>query len=127
MRLDLLPQARHPDVDAAVERVAAALVREIEKTVARQHAVRIAGKRLQQVELHGRDRHIAAVEGEQPARIEVEHAAAEPDVAPVRARLGHAARLHSPQHAPDPRQELARIERLRDIVVGAELEPTTGP
>ena len=36
---------------------------------------------------------------------------------------GRPCRLHPPQHAPDPGQKLARVERLRDVVVGAELEP----
>jgi hypothetical protein len=32
------------------------------------------------------------------------------------------ARLHPPQHALDAGQQLARIERFRDVVVGADLE-----
>ena len=33
------------------------------------------------------------------------------------------ARLHAPQHALDAREQFARVEGLRDVVVGADLEP----
>jgi hypothetical protein len=77
--LDLAVQAGDPDVDAAVERLVAALVGEFEKLIAGQHAVGMVEERLHQVELHGRDQHLGTIGREQPPGIQIEPAAPEAD------------------------------------------------
>ena len=52
------------------------------------------------------------------ARLPVEH-----DVAELQGRGGGRRRIDAAQHGLDPRRELARRERLGDVVVGADLEP----
>ena len=80
----------------------------LQQSVARQHAVGIAGERLQEVELHGGDRHLAAVQREQSARIEVEDVMAKADLATVTRGLIDRSRPYPPQHAPNPGQGQAQ-------------------
>ena len=123
LRLDLLAQPVHTDIDAAIERVVAAPVREVEQLLARQNPVGMVGKCLQQVELHGGDRHLAAIQRKQAAQLQVEQAVAEADLTPAQAQRWRGCWPDPPQYALDPRQQLARVERLGDIIVSTNLEP----
>ena len=124
--LDLAPQPRDADVDAAIERLPVLVVGEIEQLIAREHPVGMLDERLQQVELHAGDRHLLAVGVVQPVRLEIEPAGAD------RHRRGGGRRIggglgrrcaQAPQHGPDAGQQLAQIDRLGDVVVGADLQP----
>src|SRR5688572_2772479 len=79
VRLDLAAQTGNADVDRAVERFPFAVARHGEQLVARQHLVRMLDQRLEEVELHGGDRNLAALGVGQGARLQVEEAAADRD------------------------------------------------
>src|SRR4029077_13417485 len=121
--LDLAPQARDADVDRAVERLPFAVAGQGEELVARQHPVRVLGEGAQQVELHRRERDVLAARADQLVAVEVELAIAEGNAARgARSRLG--ARLLGPaQHALHAREQLAQVEGLADVVVGAHFQP----
>ena len=78
-------------------------------------------ERLQQVELERRHRHLGAVLVGQPVRgrRRARSGPMRTRSAPISAR---ARRRRAAQHALDARHQLARIERLRHVVVGAHLE-----
>ena len=102
-----------------------------QELVARQHPVGVGQESRQQVIFHRRERDLVAADLEHAAGFEIDLAAPEP-LAPrlllwlpgrglpvvFRQRLG----LHPAQHALDPGQQLAQIEGLRDVVVGAQLQ-----
>ncbi|EWY41663.1 hypothetical protein N825_24280 [Skermanella stibiiresistens SB22] len=129
MLLDLAPQAGDPDVDAAVERIVAALVRQVQQAVAGQHAVGVVEEGLDQAELHRGEGNLGAVLLEHPARLPVDQAPAEPDG--LAGNGFGAGRLsgcrpgtcsHPAQDAPDPGQKLAGVEGFGDVIVGAHLQ-----
>ena len=74
----------------------------------------------EEAELDRRQRHLALADAE-AARAEIEHGVAEdaPRVVGIDHRLG---RGGATQHGADASDELARVERLGDVVVGAHLE-----
>ena len=67
-----------------------------------------------------RRRHLAVAL--ERAGAEVEHVAAEADAALGGGRARRRALAVTPQHRVDARDELARVERLRQVIVGAHLE-----
>ena len=75
--LDLAPQPRDADVDAAVERLPVLVVREVEQAVPAQHPVRMVGEGFLEIVFHAGDRHVLAGGVVQPVRLEIELAGAE--------------------------------------------------
>src|SRR5271169_613416 len=96
--------------------------RDLQQPVAHQWPVRVLGEDLQQIELARREAlFIAVARVDQYPPFEIEHTPADANTRetwPWGRRPGG-----PPQHALDPRQELARLERLGDVVVGAAFEP----
>src|SRR5262249_3966925 len=123
IRLKLAAQAPDLYVDGAVEGPGLAVAGEIEQPVAAQHLVGVVDEGGEEIELAGGEPHLAAVGRDQLARREVEMPAGK-----ARARTGAARlvllRAHggAPQHAFYACQELAQMEGLRQVVVGAHLE-----
>jgi hypothetical protein len=79
-------------------------------------------ERLQHRELAGRQRdRLAALRQPAQREIELERSEAD-DLDLLGRRAGGLGRRAAPQHRVDPREQLARVERLGQIVVGADLE-----
>jgi tripartite-type tricarboxylate transporter receptor subunit TctC len=120
--LDLAAQAQDLHVDGAVVDLVVVQPRQVEELVAGQDPVRGAQQDHEQAELAVGKRHGAAVGGDKTARIEIELPAVEPVGADslrlALANLGAPA----PKHGANAREQLARAERLGEVVVGAELE-----
>src|SRR5262249_16690434 len=114
---ELLPQPRDPDVDAAIECVLGGAAR-IEQMLAREHSVGGADEQLEHLRLGPAAAGALAPGRGQRERVDVE---APPGKAGDRVRLGGPA--HPPEHAVDPRDQLARLERLDDVIVRADLQP----
>src|SRR5262249_38051294 len=112
--LELLAQLGHVDVDRAVERVEVLALERVVELLARQHAPRRPRQRGQELELGVGEGRAPSLDGDL-ARAEVDLQAAG---AEARGRGDVAA-----EHRADARQELARVERLGQVVVGADLEP----
>src|SRR5690606_6667362 len=116
---ELRPEAAHVAVDRPVgddRRLAVGAVHEL---VPRVDLARAAEQRLQDAELGRRERHLALVP-EAAVLVEVD---AEPPVPELAARLGgRRSRRTSPEERAHARDQLARAERLADVVVAAELE-----
>src|SRR5690349_18633634 len=96
-------------VDGAVGHYAMIRVKVLEQLVAREHAARRRSERAQQPEFDGRQIELATVERRAVALVIEREAAGN----------RHAAPAQDGFHA---RDQLARAERLADIVVGAEVE-----
>ena len=96
--------------------------RKVDQLVARQHALRRAEQHHQQAEFAVAQRHgLAALRREAPG-VEVQLPAVEAIGAnALGASLAHFGAAPA-QHRADARQELARAERLGEVVIGAELE-----
>src|SRR3984893_6493576 len=118
--LDFAPDARDAQVHRAVEHLHLAMADRLQQPVARQRPIGILGEYLQQVELGRRQHLFAAVDIDQRVLLEVEHAAAH---AHPRARGRHHRAGGPAQHALDAGQQLARVEGLRQVIVGAGLQP----
>ena len=118
-----LAQARDLHVDRAVEALELAAARELHQLVARHRLARVLRQHLEQRELAGGERHGLAVARER-ARGEVERERAERDRLRLArwARPGVSARRLAAQHRVDARHQLARVEGLGEVVVGAHLE-----
>ena len=92
----------------------------------RQHAVGVADQHLEQVEFHAGQRHLLAV------RLDERRAPRSNSTRPMRTRspsrqpgsglVRRWRRRRPPQHGADARQQLAELERLDHIVVGADLQ-----
>src|SRR5581483_8689676 len=113
--VELAPQLRDVHVHGAGAARVGHAPDEVEQPLAREHDPRVLEEAREQVELLARQldrlaahRHLARV-------------AAEDDV-PRREDDVLGAALGATQDRLDPRRQLARRERLRDVVVGAELE-----
>ena len=119
--LDQLAQPRHLHVDRAVEHVVVAAAGEERQLLARQRLARVLREHLDERELARRevDRRVAV---DERARREVERERTERDLALGRRRTRREAFGVPAQHGLDAGDELARIERLRQVVVGAHLE-----
>src|SRR6266496_816189 len=116
--LELLPEPRDVGVDRAVEHLVRAPLREIEQLFARQDPPRTLGDDAQQNELGGRELERSARKrgAVVPWR---ELQLTYPDDLP---RRTHRAATSAHQRA-KPGEQLARRERLRQVVVGPRLEP----
>src|SRR6516164_10984961 len=77
--LDLLAQTRHANVDAAVEGLPVAPMRQIEELVAGQHLVGVSGEGMQQVKLHRGQAEFSAIPTNELVGIEIEQPAPEPE------------------------------------------------
>src|SRR5258706_4429518 len=122
LRLELPPQAAHLDVDRAVVHLVVVQPRLAEQLVARQDALRLGEERREQVELVVGERHDPAPRGDEPAQPHVQLPAREPLNAyflhPIRHGLVGA---RAAEQGADARKQLPWRERLREVVVGAEL------
>ena len=123
--LDLAAQAADLVVDRAVEQVRLAALDHVEQAVAVEHLARVVEERHQQAELGRGDRHHRAFGIGQPALERIEPPAFEFAAARVRPGRVEAAarRLARRSTRADAGDQLARLERLDDIIVGADLEP----
>ena len=119
--LDLLAQPHDAQVDAAVERIPVALLVRFRMRSRDSGRFGCSASAFSRSNSSGDIGTSAPCLVGEPVRGEVEHAAA--DAHPLGADLGAAARRRAAQHALDAGQQLARVERLRDVVVGAHLEP----
>ncbi len=116
-RRDLLAQPPHVHVDGPRAAGVAVAPDIREQEVPREHAPAVLHQVLEQQEfLGGQPHRLAAVGDDVALAVEfdgpVDHRGA-PGLRPA---------LRAPQQGADPGHELARAERLRDVVVGAELE-----
>src|SRR5262245_36002858 len=92
---------------------------DLEQPIAVERAIGVLGKDFEKIVLARSECLLAAVGRiDEHALLEVENAPAQAHARPNRRRTARRA----PQHALDSGQELARIERLADIVVGARSE-----
>src|SRR6185369_6517926 len=116
-------QARHLHVQAAVERLELASTCQLGQLFARQRLARVPHQRLEHREFAGGQRQLLAVLA-QGARSQIERERPEGDHFVVARRC--ARRFLSwtaPQHGVDTGQQFARIERLAQVIVGADLQP----
>jgi hypothetical protein len=113
---ELAPQLCDVDVDRARPARIALAPDAIEQTLAVEHEPRVLQEVREQVELPGRQLHRRAGHGRDPA------APIELDV-PEREAFLLERRLGAAQHRLDAGDELSGRERLRDVVVGTQLEP----
>ena len=93
---------------------------------AAQGLARVAGEDVEQVELHRGQRDLVALGVAQHPRLGVEGAAADLDRGLRRSRRprgGRIGRLQPAQHGADAGEELARLEGLDHVVVGAVGQP----
>ena len=90
------------------------------QAVAVDHLADVAHQQREHFELAPRQRHVRALRVAQPAAGQVQRPAGETENLLVFAAA--APRTRAPQQALDPRQQLARIEGLGDVVVRAHLE-----
>ena len=117
--VDLLPEPRDGHVDGAVVGIG------VRPRVQSSSWSRVSTRRgrctkqVEQLELGGGEHDRLAGLGGQPARVEIDDEAVE-GVAAVGLWLGRAAR--APQQGADAGQQLARIEGLGQVIVGAHLE-----
>ena len=128
LSLDLASNAGDTDVDAAVEGFSVAAVGQIQEPIAGQHPVGVSRKSLEKSELQAGDRDFRTIRIEALGRCQIQHAA--PEAADTgRGRAGGGRRALSragesaAQHALDASQQLARIERFAEIIIGAHLQP----
>ena len=121
--LELLAQAAHLRVDAAVESIGGATARQIEQLIAAEDALRPLHQGNQQIVLSGAERQRRSVIADQLARADIEPPAIEMIL--LRSLAGACRRgglLAAPQDGPDARDELAAAERLGQVIVGAHLQ-----
>ncbi len=122
IRFDQLAQARNLHVDRAVERTEFAAACELHQLVAGKRRARVLHEHLEQREFAGSERQRFAV-FRQAARAEIERELAEVhDLLLARRRTGRLGGGGPAQHGLYARDKLARIEWLRQIVVGADFE-----
>src|ERR1043166_5687053 len=115
-------QARNLHVYAAVEGLELAPAGELHQFVARERLARVLDQRLQQRELTGGERHVGAPTRE-IAGTQVEGERAERDAFVGHARrAGRGGRTAAAQNRVDARHQLARVERLGQIVVRAHFQ-----
>src|SRR5579862_2274464 len=112
--LDLAPEPRHLHIDGAQIAAALRLLRQI---LARDRFARLLRERVEQRRLGGRQMHWLAAAIKQAA-LQIEAAGAETQLLDALGLLRGAL-----QDVADAQDELARLERLRQIIIGAALEP----
>ena len=105
------------DVDRAVERSDGFAPYRVEQLLAGEAPARALRQREQQVELIGGHRARLAVDPHHaPAAIQLEAPEAK------RCRTARGRQRRPPQDRPQPGQQLARLERLGQVVIGAKLQ-----
>src|SRR3954452_16487846 len=122
--LDLAAQSQDLDVDRAVVDLGGVEARELEQLLARQHALWRGAETLQQVELAIGELDALAARRDEPAAAQVELPAGEAlGAALIAARRQELGRhLVATQDGTDAGEQLARSERLGEVIVGTELE-----
>lgn len=104
-------------VDRPIEGVELGAAQRLHEVVVGEHATRGAREHGEELELELRERQRAVSEaGVAGTKVQQQRTDAE-----LLALGGH--RLRAPQHRTDAREQLARVEGLAEIVIGAELEP----
>src|SRR6185503_17904597 len=104
-------------VNRAVERLHLLAADDVEQLAAGEDATRLAHQRSQQVEFSGSELDGSCADpGLHPRHVERDIRGTNDIAAPW-------SDIRAAEHRPDPRDELARAERLGDVIVGAELEP----
>src|SRR5688572_20210347 len=122
IRLDQLAQARHLHVDRAVESAELAPARELHQLVARERRARMLHEHLEQREFTRSELDVLAV-ADEAARSEVEPEVPELDDLLLHTRRSRRLALRrAPQYRLDASDELARVEGLRQVIVGADFE-----
>ena len=122
IRLELPAQAADMIVDAAIEQLGIATLRQIEKLVAGQRDFGPFDQRAKQAEFAARKRCCQTVVPDQLALSCIEHPIAKPDALSLWRLLARRKGVCAPQNGRDAGNQLAWAERLRQIVVGAHLE-----
>src|SRR3974390_996623 len=77
--LDLFAEPRHANIDAAVEGLPVASMRQIQQLVAGQHLVRVSGKGMQQVKLHRCQAKLFTIPTDELVGVEIEQPASKPE------------------------------------------------
>src|SRR5438270_9454825 len=116
IRLELSADVLHVRVDRAFVRLECDAVHRVEELRPREHAARLAGERRDELELGGGELDVAVPDPHAHARYIERNVASADDVTALRGTL------RPPEHRPHPGDELLRRERLRDVVVRAELQ-----
>src|SRR5919201_4295647 len=117
--LELLAQMAHVDVDGARLAVVGAAPERLEQHLPRVDPARVRRHRAQDLELDVRELHRLVSDAHRPLA-DVDHEPVRRDHLLV--RRGRARRGGAAEERAYPAAELADRERLRDVVVGAELE-----
>ncbi len=111
------------DIDRPIERRRFTSTGLLEQEVAREHPVGMLDEGAEDREFARGQRDLPALAIDKPARGQVELPMRESvDVALCSGCGGRRGAGDSAKHGPDPRQKLADVERLGDVVVGADLE-----
>ena len=120
--LDDLAQPRDLHVDRAVEHAVFAAARELHQLVARQRGARMLHQHFEHRVFAGRQGDLLAFARE-AARGEVEFENAKAvDLGVAGGRARRAGWLAAPQHRVHARHQLARVERLGQVIVGAHFQ-----
>ena len=120
--VELLSNAAHLQVDRALERVRVASLREVEQLVATEHALGMLEEDLEQAKLRTRQHDDDALRIDEMPCGEVERPSRKAHARRRRRLEARWQRLGAPQDAADARQQLSRLERLGEIVVGAHFQ-----
>src|SRR6185312_14401780 len=122
VEFDELAQARHLHIQAAVEWLELAPACQLSQFFTRQRLARMPHQRLEHGEFTGGQRQVLVVAA-QRARAQIEHERAEHHGFVLgRWRPGRFAGRAPAQHCGDSCEQLARIERLAEVVVCADLQ-----
>src|SRR5262249_47146531 len=117
--LDLAAQPCNPQIDRPIERLHLSVRGDLEQPIPVQRAIGVLGKNFEKIIFARSESFLAAVaRTDKAALLEVENPPAQPH---ARAS-GRRTACHTPQHALDSGQELARIEWLANIVIGTGLK-----
>src|SRR5262249_6757696 len=120
--LDLLAQAAHVIVDRAIEQFCVAALGEVEKLVARERYLGSLEKGRKKPELAARQGNGHALRANELALTGIEYPVAEANSRRFRRLLARRQGLCAPEHGGNARDQLARRERLGDVVVRPHLE-----
>src|SRR5215207_701682 len=119
--LELLSQVADVDVDGAGIAIGGVAPHARQQLVAAEHAAGIARERAEDLELYEREPGLLSSDLDgAPREIDHEAAGLEPELLLL---LGGGPHVRPPQRRLHPGAELPHREGLRDVVVGAQLEP----
>src|SRR3954462_12728334 len=110
-------------MDAALVGAGDPPLREVEKLVAREHPAWTLAKGVQEVEFGSRHGDFGARGTNQLAQRQMNLPARECDRLSRWMRRGNRLGRAAAQHRPDTGQQFARVERLRQVIVRAHLQP----